>query len=226
MDFPIVLEFGQLLAKLVVLTLVLGACASPPARLEAMAKDMGLADYGLRGGGFELKSYRNRGVLPSGRLHIYLEGDGTPWITRTRVALDPTPRNPLALRLMALDPAPAVYLARPCYNGIAGAPGCSPWLWTSGRYSEVVVSSMESALRSLIAAQALSEVVLIGYSGGGVIAWLLAQRIPEVRVLVTIAANLDIDTWADRRGFSRFSGSLNPATGEPMRPCRAVVSRR
>ena len=211
------LAFGHLLLKLFVLAPVLGACVSPPDRLEAMARDMGLTEDRVRGGQFELIVYRNRDVLPSERLHVYLEGDGTPWITRTHIAPDPTPRNPLALRLMALDPAPALYLARPCYNGTARAPGCSPWLWTSGRYSEVVVASMAAALRSLITAQAVSEVALIGYSGGGVIAWQLAQRISEVSVLVTIAANLDIDGWTYRHGFSRLTGSLNPAAGPSMR---------
>jgi len=180
--------------------------------------ELGLAGQKLRGEGFALVAYRNRVVHPSGRLHVYLEGDGVPWVTRTLVAVDPTPRNPLALRLMALDPAPALYLARPCYNGTAAAPGCSPWIWTSGRYSEVVVESMEAALRKVIEAEELNEVVLIGYSGGGVLAWLLAQRIPEVQTLVTIAANLDIDRWTSRHGFSRLTGSINPAAGPPMRP--------
>lgn len=186
--------------------------------MDGLAAELGLVGHKLRGDGFELIAYGNRIAHPSGRLHVYLEGDGVPWITRTRIAIDPTPRNPLALRLMALDPAPALYLARPCYNGRAKAPGCNPWIWTSGRYSEIVVASMEAALRRVIETEAVNEVVLIGYSGGGVLAWLLAQRIPEVQALVTIAANLDIDRWTNRHGFSRLVGSLNPAAGPPMRP--------
>ncbi|MCG6860725.1 MAG: alpha/beta fold hydrolase [Chromatiaceae bacterium] len=207
-----------MLANLIVLSILLGSCASPPKNLDNMALDMGLTAQWLRGEEFELRAYSNRIRHPVGQLHVYLEGDGTPWITRTRVALDPTTRDPLALRLMALDPYPALYLARPCYNGTSRATACNPWLWTSGRYSEVVVASMAAALRSRIDAKAVGEVTLIGYSGGGVLAWLLARRIPEVRALITVGANLDIDRWTDRHGFSRLSGSLNPATGPPMRP--------
>ena len=35
---------------------------------------------------------------------------------------------------MGLDPAPSVYLGRPCYLGRAADPGCHPWYWTHGRY--------------------------------------------------------------------------------------------
>ena len=98
--------------------------------MDGLAAELGLVGRKLRGDGFELIAYGNRIAHPSGRLHVYLEGDGVPWITRTLIALDPTPRNPLALRLMALDPAPALYLARPCYNGTAKAPGCNPLSFT------------------------------------------------------------------------------------------------
>ena len=42
---------------------------------------------------------------PAGALHVYIEGDGTPYVARHDFAADPTPRNPLMLRLMTLDPA-------------------------------------------------------------------------------------------------------------------------
>lgn len=186
--------------------------------MDSLAKGLGLSAYRLWGEGFELVAYRNQIRYRRGRLHLYLDGDGAPWISRTLVNPDPTSRNPLALRLMALDPAPAVYLARPCYNGTARAPGCNPWIWTFGRYSETVVASMAAAVRTLIENEAVEDLVLVGYSGGGVLAWLLAQRIPEVRTLVTIASNLDVDLWSERHGFSRLAGSLNPAAGPPMRP--------
>jgi pimeloyl-ACP methyl ester carboxylesterase len=213
--------FGPLLISLISLianSFLLGSCTSAPNRLDQIALGMGLEKHRLRAQGFELIVYRHRVVQAQGRLHVYLEGDGTPWIGGARVSSDPTPRNPLALRLMALDPAPALYLARPCYNGTVATPPCNPWLWTSGRYSETVVAAMATALRDLIDTQDAKQVTLIGYSGGGVLAWLLAQRIPEVRALVTIAANLDIDRWADRHSFSRLTGSLNPAAGRRMRP--------
>jgi pimeloyl-ACP methyl ester carboxylesterase len=153
---------------------------------------------------------------PARVLHAYLGGDGTPW-AGDRPAADPTPRDPLLLRLMALDSAPTVYLGRPCYHGRAGAPPCSAALWTSARYSEPVVASMAMALRRMVAAAPVDRLVLIGYSGGGTLAVLLAPRFKETTDVVTIAANLDIDAWADLHGYLRLAGSVNPAA-EPRLP--------
>lgn len=211
-------RFGWLCSAAICLLPIVG-CVSWGDRIDQIAAEAGMTKHHVSHSWGTLVAYRNRAeVAGGGRLHVYLEGDGTPWITRTRVAADPTPRNPVALDLMTLDPTSAVYLARPCYNGASAAPGCSPWHWTSGRYSEEVVAALGSALRGLIDAEALSELVLIGYSGGGVLAWLLAQRIPETQAVVTIAANLDVEAWTKLHGFSPLNDSLNPAAGPPMRP--------
>jgi alpha/beta hydrolase family protein len=152
---------------------------------------------------------------PSRALHVYIDGDGTPW-SGWRPATDPTPRNPLLLGLMALDPNPSVYLGRPCYHGLSQAPPCSSVFWTSQRYSEAVVSSMAAALRRVLQAGGFERVVWFGYSGGGTVAMLLAPRFGETTQLVTIAANLDIDAWADLHGYARLVGSLNPARQAPL----------
>lgn len=75
---------------------------------------------------------------------------------------------------------------------------------------------MAAALRRFIDSKEIGKVVLIGYSGGGVLAWLLAERIEEVRALVTVAANLDIDAWAKRHSYSKLGESLNPAGRGPL----------
>lgn len=146
-----------------------------------------------------------------GTLHVYLAGDGTPWITRTRISTDPTPRNPVALRLMLLDPSPSLFLGRPCYHGLAGASGCDSALWTHARYSEPVVRSMAHALERIVAERGAGQVVLIGYSGGGVLGWLIAERVRQVRGLVTIASNLDTEAWTRLHGYTPLYDSLNPA---------------
>jgi len=199
-----------------VVILLLAGCASHGDRVDRLAIELGLTKRSVPSDPVPLVAYRNASDQPSGRLHVYLEGDGTPWLTRSRVSPDPTPRNPVALELMALDPAPSIYLARPCYNGTADTAGCHPWYWTTGRYSQPVLASLATALRRVIDAEAVTELVLIGYSGGGVLAWLLAQRIPETRALVTVAANLDINAWTDLHGFSPLWDSLNPAEGPPL----------
>ena len=148
-------------------------------------------------------------------LHIYVDGDGTPW-EAWGPARDPTPRNLLVLRLMALDPSPSIYLGRPCYQGLAESPPCSRAVWTGERYSETVVSSMAAALRQVLATMEYDRLVWFGYSGGGTLAALLAPRFDATTDLITIAANLDIDAWTDLHEFSRLTGSLNPARQPPL----------
>jgi len=112
------------------------------------------------------------------------------------------------LKLMAKDPAPSIYLGRPCYFEVY-SDQCSSFHWTSARYGESVVESMSAAVGAAVPEKA--TIVLIGHSGGGTIAWLLASRLPRVTALVTVAANLDIDTWTDYHGYSRLTESINPA---------------
>lgn len=171
------------------------------------------------GAGFAHVTYRHHLRSSSGRLHVYLEGDGRPWLTRNRIAKDPTPRVPLALRLMAQDPTPSLYLGRPCYHGLAQSPGCSPWMWTQGRYSDTVVNSMAAALHHALGSGAQTQITLIGYSGGGALAMLMAARLDNVKEVITIAANLDTDAWTDYHGYSRLRGSRNP-TIEPALTAR------
>ncbi|TXS96730.1 lipase family protein [Parahaliea maris] len=91
---------------------------------------------------------------------------------------------------------------------------CTPTLWTSGRYSETVINSMADALaKQLDANPSIREIVLIGYSGGGNLAVLLAPRLAgSVPVsVVTIAANLDTVAWSAHHRVLPLQDSLNPA---------------
>lgn len=146
---------------------------------------------------------------PSRALHVYIDGDGTPYIRPSLPAADPTSRDPTVLRLIALDSAPALLLGRPCYHGLAASEGCTQAIWTDARYSEQVVASMATALRQV--APEDRPLVLIGFSGGGTLAVLLAQRLPQVVAVVTLAGNLAIDRWTEWHGYGRLEGSLNPA---------------
>jgi len=133
-------------------------------------------------------------------LNVYLEGDGTPWRYRTIVMPDPTPRRPLMLELMSADPSWSLYLGRPCYNGTSRDAGCDNRLWTSARYSPQVVDSMASAIRVISERHDVDEIRLFGHSGGGALAVLLTEQLSNVKLIVTIAGNLDIDAWTDHHG--------------------------
>lgn len=150
------------------------------------------------------------------QLHVYIEGDGSPWLNKNTIAADPTPKNALALKLMLKDPAPSIYLGRPCYFGFMDSPSCVPTMWTHRRYSKAVIDSMQAALEKFLQNNEYQQLTFIGYSGGGVVAMLLAPRFSQANRLVTVAANLDIDAWTQHHSFSALSGSLNPATQPPL----------
>lgn len=197
----------------VVLALCLAGCASPATRYALRAAELGFRTDTLRADDFRLTLYRHPGTGACRQLHIYLDGDGTPWLSRIQVSGDPTPRGDLLLRLMAVDPAPSVYLGRPCHHGHASEPPCRPWLWTHGRYSETVVDSLVDAIGQLRRDHPRAPVVLVGHSGGGTLAQLLATRL-DVDAVITIAGNLDVAAWTRLHGYSPLQG-LDPARLPP-----------
>lgn len=196
-----------LLAVLFALT----ACAGPAERYRSVAEGRGLATRLVDGAGFTHAVFERPDMQRGERLHVYLEGDGSPYLRRRTPAPDPTPRKPLALGLMARDSAPALLLGRPCYHGSGGRPPCTPELWTEARYGESVLTSLEAALARLLAERDVRELVLIGHSGGGTLALLLAPRIPQTVAVVTVAANLDLAAWSAHHGDVPLSDSLDPA---------------
>lgn len=211
--------FHALGAVLVAVLPLVGACSTtmPAREFDRQAMELSLLRAEVAGRGFTHIVYANGKSPGANGLNVYIGSDGTPW-NGNRPSEDPTPRNPLALRLMASDPGAAIYLGRPCYHGAADSAGCGARLWTSGRYSREVIDSMEAALKRHLSSHDVGSVRLIGYSGGGCIAALLAKRVPEADSLVTIAANLDIVAWADYFAYLPLVDSLNPADLPRLEP--------
>jgi hypothetical protein len=196
---------------------LLCACADPARRADAFAAGRHYEKQIETGSGFRHVVYRNGAAPRGGVLHVYIEGDGTPYWQPDIIATDPTPRNPLMLQLMSLDPAPSIYLGRPCYFALYRDHGCNALFWTLRRYGPEVLDSMETVLRAEIDKAGATRVALYGHSGGGTLAVLLAQRVEAVARVVTIGANLDLTAWCDLHHYAPLSGSLNPADRRPRR---------
>lgn len=196
---------------LVLFVMILESCMTPAQRFHKQAQDLGLKAELLSSNRFQHKVYSAKNLKTGGVLHVYLDGDGTPWERNRWIAEDPTARNPLILALMQQDKAPAILLGRPCYYGLSNLNTCDNKYWTSHRYAKEVVESMTQVLNSWLLKHQYNEVVLIGYSGGGALAILMADKVNAVSTVVTVAANLDVTKWSEFHGYSALAQSMNPA---------------
>lgn len=196
---------------------ITAGCATPADRYDEIAASLGFTRQVVDGDHFQHVVFSQPASSPGGALHVYLDGDGTPWVHNVPSA-DPTPRQSLVLALAASDPAEVVVVGRPCYHQRTPTLGCQPALWTSLRYGDAVLTSLARAIRAEQQQRGAPELVLIGHSGGGVLAQLVAARLPGVRAVVTIGANLDTAAWVEQRGFEPLEGSLNPASAPPLPP--------
>lgn len=144
---------------------------------------------------------------------IYIEGDGLAFLSRTRKSPDPTPTNPIALRLAALDRASNVaWIGRACqYAGRTGTDRCHSQYWTTARFSAEAVDAVERELDILKRTHGIPSFELVGFSGGGAIAALLAARRDDVTCLRSVAGNIDHDAFSAVHNTTPLDESLNPA---------------
>ena len=202
-----------------VFLLFLNGCAiqdSLTSDITAWASNKGFNKYSLTSTPFHLTVFLRRNFRPNNTLTVYIEGDGAPWPTPYHPPLDPTPTHPLALTLAIEDSAPAVvYIARPCqYLDKKALANCDISYWTERRFSTEVVSAYDESLNQLKALFQFKHLRLVGYSGGGVIATLLADKRRDIDLLVTVAAPLSVSEWIDLHELSALTGSLDPASPE------------
>ncbi|MDX1692267.1 MAG: dienelactone hydrolase family protein [Ketobacteraceae bacterium] len=205
------------------LSLTLTACQSLPTE-QAFAKAYGANLQYIQGAPYVHAVYVNPAAFriqtdqgTGNYLHVYIEGDANAFVNG-KVSVNPTPDNPLMLALMQKDEQPAIYLGRPCYFNPEDHQ-CSPDVWTRQRYSKAVVHSMAAALKTF--SHAYEGVVLMGHSGGGALAVLLAEKEPKTRMVVTLAGNLDTFSWALEHNYQPLKQSLNPLEQPPL-PTRII----
>lgn len=189
----------------------------------AWSQPRGFVEVGLPAGRFQLLTLAR--MADSEVASIYIEGDGDAWATAYHPPRDPTPTKPVSLALTAADPAAAVvYVGRPCqYLDAAALRGCDSAYWTERRFAPEVIEAYDGALSQLKQVFGVKRFRLFGYSGGGVLATLLAARRDDVDVLVTIAAPLALAEWLAWHEATSLRGSLDPLElGENTRLPRSV----
>jgi len=145
---------------------------------------------------------------------VYIEGDGMAWISRDQLSSNPTPVQPIALKLASIDTNDNVlYIARPCqYLWPQKMNRCSSRYWSDKRGSEEVISSINQAISIVKQKQNISSIRLIGYSGGGGIAALIADRRADVSEFVSVSGNLNYKLFTQTHNLSPMNGSIDPIT--------------
>jgi hypothetical protein len=199
---------------LILETIALTACNTVIDRLETaetIAQTTGMTKQVISAGKFVLTTYSKHQDEHTALLVIYIEGDGNAFLHKNYLSPDPTPKTPLALELASIDANPSVlYIARPCqYLTAEQLKTCDSKYWSTHRYSEEVVYAINQVVSQF--ATGYQQIGLVGYSGGGSIAVLLAARRQDISWLVTIGATLDHTYWTSLHDVTPLSGSLNPA---------------
>ena len=145
---------------------------------------------------------------------VYIEGDGMAWISRDQLSSNPTPVQPIALKLASIDTnANVLYVARPCqYLWPQKMNRCSSKYWSNKRSSEEVISSINQAISIVKQKQNIPSIRLIGYSGGGGIAALIADRRADVSEFVSVSGNLNYKLFTQTHNLSPMNGSIDPIT--------------
>lgn len=209
----------------------LSACAGPGGgpggsrqAVDLWAGERGFRPLAVGSAGIDLHALlRVRGER-GGLLSIYIEGDGAPWRNPFVPPRDPTPPRALPLLLADADEAPAVaYLARPCqYLDGERLSRCPVDYWSSRRFAPEPLAAMAAAVSRLKAEAGASRLRLVGYSGGGVVAVLLAARRDDVAELVTVAAPLALSSWLSLHDLAPLAGSVDPLSLPVSSPVAAV----
>ena len=191
---------------------MLEGCATPQRPVMVDAPERGFSRIRLDGNPF---SFAGQIKIPASSVDIlvaYIEGDGHVVNASGRVSSDPTPHFPVGWLLARQDPAPAVlYLARLGQHNAAFASVEYRQYWTEKRFAPEIIRAMSLALDSAKQKAGATKLHLVGFSGGGAVASLLAAQRDDVASLVTVAGLLDHAWWTNERGYPPLTGSLNPA---------------
>lgn len=158
---------------------------------------------------------RRVGSDPKAATYIFIEGDGRAWRDGGRSPPDdPTPSHSLALTLALSTEGQhsVIYIGRSCQftqhipNPKASGT-CTLEKWTTARFSPNYIADVIRYLKPHLSDASPS--ILIGHSGGGAVALLVAKEL-EPACVVTLASPVNTHTWTTSQKLQPLSKSLNP----------------
>lgn len=209
------LQNALLTATAITIGLSLAGCTTPDLLRKETAKRIAgpawMIERQIPAGQFSLTLFE-RMHERSAPANIYIGDDGNAIRTDYFKSRNPTPENPVALHLAALDKSDnVVYIARPCQYSelVSKDDDCEKTYWNDKSFSSEVLTAYNGVLDDIRDRYGIAEFNLIGHSGGGAIAAILAAQRDDVSSLRTVAGNLDHKAQSDYHGLPIWTGSLN-----------------
>lgn len=177
---------------------------------DNIADRAGFKKETIKGGKFHLTVF-SRILQKNAPASIYIEGDGFAFVSKNRISVNPTPKDAFTLKLAVLDDSPnVIYIARPCqYTSFDVDNICENKYWSGSRFSDDVLNSFEDVVDDLVGKYNISGLNIIGYSGGGAIATILASRRKDILSLKTVAGNLNHVAVNNFHDVTQLNDSLN-----------------
>lgn len=141
---------------------------------------------------------------------IYIEGDGLVINSHGDIALNPTPTDPMALKLASVDrrSITKIVIHRPYHYVVSENPNSK--YWTTARYAPEVIQSISEVIKICQRRFNFETIELIAYSGGASVALLLTSRIKGIIKLISFAGNLDHKSWTRYHDTEPLIESLDP----------------
>jgi hypothetical protein len=155
---------------------------------------------------FDTKIWSNFNATSAERapiIHIVLEGDGMAWKNKKTPSTNPTPRQiSTAAKLseaLAKRGFLTQYWARPCqYVDGNSWRDCHIPDWTTERFGTLALTHYQQLFEHSAELNPQAKFIFWGYSGGGVLASMLAAQNPDkICALHTLAAPLDLPAWTN-----------------------------
>jgi hypothetical protein len=141
---------------------------------------------------------------------IYLEGDGLVINKHGEVAFNPSPTDPMALRLAVVDnrQISKIVINRP-YHYFSNTNANSKY-WTTARYSPEIIRAILETIKTYQQKFKFETIEIVAYSGGAAVALLLASHLNNITRIVSFAGNLDHVNWTKYHDAQPLFESLDP----------------